>query len=386
MKQAFKRYGVLAVAVLVVVSYGWRWWQGPALAVYQVKPMPLVQTLVAAGRVTNEVRVVVASEVTAMVAQRFVQEGDAVAVGEPLLQLRADTLLAQQQQLQAALTDLVERQRPQAAAALAQAELNAAQAEKEAQRRAELFSAQLVSAEALEQAQQQQQLTAQQLRQAQLTAAAVAAQGAQTRQLQAQLQQLEAELAKTLIRAPAAGMVLTRAIEAGDVAVAGQPLFTLALNGVVEVRAFFDERNMAQLALGQPAQIVADAYPAQPFQASVSYLAPTIDAERGTLEVRLVVSEPPDFLRQDLTVSVNIETAHRAQALTLPNELLQRDGDRATVWVVDQGQAVQKTLQLGLRGLTMTEVVAGLAVDDWVIRQPPSDLKNGQAVRPRVVE
>ena len=156
----------------------------------------------------------------------------------------------------------------------------------------------------------------------------------------------------------------------------------MALESTVEVRTPLDERNLPQLALGQPAQIIADAYPNQPFAATLSFISPAIDAQRGTVEVRLQITEPPQFLRQDMTVSVTIETARREQALAVPNEVIFTNSDgQQVVWRVNHDRVTQQFVELGLRGLTMSEIKSGLNAGDQVLAEAPDDVRNGQRIR-----
>ena len=74
-----------------------------------------------------------------------------------------------------------------------------------------------------------------------------------------------------------------------------------------------DERNLGKLALGQKALASADAYPDQRFAAVVSYINPGVDITRASVEVKLTVADPPDYLRQDMTVSVDIEVAREGR-------------------------------------------------------------------------
>ena len=58
-----KIYVVVIALVLAFAFTGWRWWQGPTVAVYKVQQAPLVQRVVASGRVTNQARLTVGTEV-----------------------------------------------------------------------------------------------------------------------------------------------------------------------------------------------------------------------------------------------------------------------------------------------------------------------------------
>ncbi len=144
-----------------------------------------------------------------------------------------------------------------------------------------------------------------------------------------------------------------------------------------------DEKNLEVLAVGQGALCVADAYPLQPFKARVDFIAPAVDPQRGTVDLRLAVDPAPAFLRQDMTVSVNVETGRREHAIVVPNDaLLAVQGRQAETWVVADGRAERRRVQLGLRGLVQTEVTAGLRAGDWVLADPPATLRAGDRVRP----
>ena len=136
---------------------------------------------------------------------------------------------------------------------------------------------------------------------------------------------------------------------------------------------------------GQAAQCLADAFPERPFPATVNYIAPSIDAQRGTVNIRLKVEPVPPFLRQDMTVSVTVETGRRDAALVVPNDALLDAGTAApAALVVRDGRLRRVPVQLGLRGLALTEVVSGLAAGDWVLASAAGIRRRGRRARARV--
>src|SRR5690554_3312287 len=142
------KFVLLASLVFVVGYFAWQTWQGPVVQVYTVQRAPLVQTVVAAGRVMNEARLHVGTEVAGMVVARHVAEGERIQAGDVLLELRAETLDAQLRQIQTALSELNSRLRPQAAAELERASIELTQAERETKRRYELWQVALLAEEA----------------------------------------------------------------------------------------------------------------------------------------------------------------------------------------------------------------------------------------------
>jgi len=373
----------LACTGLVVLIWGGiRTMQGPVLAGYPITAQPLVQTVVATGRVAAISRAQVGSPLTGVVIERRVKEGDVVAPGDVLAVLRADDLVAALNEAEAALVELQQSSRPQAQAALRDAQARLTQASREARRRRELLDRQLISRESMEQAVQAETSARAVLEQAQLAARALEAGQAGEAAAQARVASARAQLAKTTIRAEFAGTVLTRNAEPGDLVQPGIVLFDIARAGGTEVLVPLDEKNLEVLAPGQLATCIADAYPARPFTARVDFIAPSVDPQRGTVDVRLRVDPAPDFLLEGMTISVNVETGRRDNALTVPNDALAVvDGEHAELWLVADGRATRRKVRLGLRGLTQTEISAGLQAGDWVLADAQASIAEGDPVR-----
>lgn len=379
------RYKSAVIMLLLILAAGFavfRWWQGPLLSGYSISSMPLVQTVVATGRVVTVSRTQVGSEITGVVLRRLVQEGDRVTRGDLLLVLRSDELTAQVRQAEAALNELMSSTRPQASVDLANAQVQLAQASRELQRRRILAKDSVISKEELEQSEKAESLARNNVESARLKALALAPGKAEEIVLRERLVALQAQLAKTQVRSEVTGIVLTRNVEPGDLVQPGMTLFTIALDGNTEIRVPLDERNLPRLALQQNASVIADAYPDRPFPAQINFIAPSIDPERGTVEVRLTVDPVPDFLRQDMTVSVNIETDKRAHARVIPNDALGNvQGNKAIVLLLRDGKIHRQTVTLGLRGLAMSEVVSGLQDGEQVLADAVSPLKDGTRAR-----
>jgi HlyD family secretion protein len=209
---------------------------------------------------------------------------------------------------------------------------------------------------------------------------------AQVEAAQAAVHAARARLDQAVLRSPAAGRVLLRAVEPGQIVQPGRALLALGVDGPVELVALVDERFIGQLQTGQAAGVVADAFPRQAFDARVHRLAPAVDPQRGALDVRLrLPTPPPAFLREDMTLSVEVLTGQRASARVLPLRVLRgaANGDRAEVLVAEDGRARVRPLKLGLRALDRVEVLEGLADGDAVLAD--STLAEGSRVRVRLL-
>ena len=392
----------LGAVVLVVAAFtGVMALRGPQVDALLVQSAPLVRTLQFSARVATLSRVDVGSTVTGRVAQVQVTEGAQVRRGEVLVQLESDELaaalaqaVAAERQAQSRLVGLRSSGRSAAQAARAQANATLQAASASLARVQQLVAQGFYSAAQLDEAQravdvaQAQQLSAQ----AQVQANADA--GTDVVQAQAQLAlaraatvAAQARLAQATLVAPADARVLVRDVEPGQIVQPGKALLSLALAGPTQLVAQVDERFLDQLLPGQKASVVADAFAGQRFAARVLTIAPSVDAQRGAIEVKFALEQQaPAFLREDMTLSVEVETARRERTLVLPQAALRGpvEGDQATVLVLQEGRAQARPVRLGLRTLDAVEVLDGLAEGDTVLRG--GAVQAGDRVRARTVE
>lgn len=374
---------ILLALVLLLLWFAWRQWQGPEIPAYQLEQRPLVQRVVASGEVDSQSLAQVGSEITGVVKARHVREGDAVRAGDLLIELHDEEQQARLREAEAALRQLVQSQRPQTEAALREAQFNLAQASRERERREALVARQLLPAEQGEQARQAEISARSALQRAQAAAAAAAPGGSDEQLLQQRLAAARAALERTRIRARFDGVVQVRAVEPGDVVQPGTALLQIARADSREILVPLDEKELGPVAVGQPALIIADAYPNEVLEGRVSFIAPAVDTNRGTIDVHLELLESADFLRQGMTVSVDIRTASRDQALVIPNDaLFNRRGDSAEVLRLAGGRLAERVpVRLGLRGTGLTEVVEGVGAGDVLLTDEQAE---GRRVRARI--
>lgn len=374
---------ILLALVLLLLWFAWRQWQGPEIPAYQLEQRPLVQRVVASGEVDSQSLAQVGSEITGVVKARHVREGDAVRAGDLLIELHDEEQQARLREAEAALRQLVQSQRPQTEAALREAQFNLAQASRERERREALVARQLLPAEQGEQARQAEISARSALQRAQAAAAAAAPGGSDEQLLQQRLAAARAALERTRIRARFDGVVQVRAVEPGDVVQPGTALLQIARADSREILVPLDEKELGPVAVGQPALIIADAYPTEVLEGRVSFIAPAVDTNRGTIDVHLELLESADFLRQGMTVSVDIRTASRDQALVIPNDaLFNRRGDSAEVLRLAGGRLAERVpVRLGLRGTGLTEVVEGVDPGDVLLTDEQAE---GRRVRARI--
>lgn len=396
MKPIVKWAAGAGLVLAVVAVLGLVRQRGVPVQLVAVARTGIVQSVVATGRLNAAARLDIGAEVTATVEEVRVREGDRVQAGALLLRLSDAEAQAALQQARAALIEARGRATqqasvtaPVAAQAVLQAEAAFTAAAREHQRARELVAQGFFSQQKLDDAQRALDTARSALESARVQARANqpsgierALAGSRVDQAAAAVAVAEARLARLSITSPLDALVLTRHVEPGSMAQPGRVLLTLAAQGGLRIDASVDEKNLRLLTPGMAARAVADAYPGQPFDAQLAYIAPAVDPQRGTVEVRLAVPNPPAFLRPDMTVSVELVGGLKKDALVLPSVAV-RDTEREAPWVLalQDGLAVRVPVTLGLRGIGAVEITAGLKQGDQVIPQTEKALP-GDRVRP----
>lgn len=386
----------LAALVVVVGALALVWFATrPALVtVAAAHRTEVVQTVVASGRVLPASRVALLALGLGRVVSMPVREGAHVQAGALLVQLddaeaRANVASAEAAvaQARARLAEVRGPSALTAAETLHRAETSLTDAQADVARLERLSGTGGVTQQDLDHARAQAALARSTRESSEV--ALVATRGVQGRAAAADLARLEgdasaarARLSNRRLVAPAAGVLVAHSVEEGDVVNAGQHLFDLAIDGPIEIRIDPDESSLALLATGQSALVGPEAFPDHRFVARVSYIAPAVDPQRGTIEVRLEVPEPPRELITDMTVSVDIEVARRASALVLPASAIRAAGTpRPWVLVLENGRAVRRDVRLGAIGEEDIEMLEGIAEGERAILTTAVAVEPGARVR-----
>lgn len=304
-------------------------------------------------KATGVVRPVVGAEVkvgsraSGVVERLHVRVGDRVERGQLLAELEARELGAR---------------RDQAAAALAAARARAAVRAQERARARRLASAQALAQSDLERAEGE----------AVLGEAAVAEAAAALALARVQLDQAR-------ISAPISGVVASVSTQEGETvsATLAAPTFVTIVDlDRLELWAYVDETDIGRIQLGQAATFTVDAYPDLTFEGRIAAVYPRAEIRDNVVNYVAVVrfAPPPDgTLRPEMTASVRIVLARRADALAVPRRAVRRDGDRSYVLRVDSsGRPLERTVRLGARDETHVEVLEGLRDGEEVVIGEPA--------------
>ena len=355
--------------------------RGPVVEVGLVEEGPIEQSIVVSGRVQAPNRIEIGSVITGRVVRVLVEEGAVVAPGQALIQLESAELQAALAQASAAEAGAAARDagvreltQPQAADNVAQAEAQFNFAEAELKRYRELRDKGFISDSRLQEQERQLHIAKSQLATARTGARAQDSNGVQAREATVKLQEARAahqlavaKLAQATIRAPVAGTVLVRAVEPGDIVSPEKRLLVISSRGETRLTAQIDEKNLPYLRIDQPARASSEAFPERNFAAKLYYISPGVDITRGSVEARFRVSEPPDYLRAEMTVSIDIGIARKDRALTAPLDALRENGSERSVQLVRDGRVQSVRIESGVRGSGRFEIISGVTAGDRLL-------------------
>ncbi len=384
--------GLLIVAGVVVAVRA----RGPLVATTVATRTDLEQHVVASGRVRVVTRVQISAQIAGRVVSVRVVEGQRVTAGDLLIQLDDAEAKAAVSQARASVSQAsgrVDQLRKVGAIVTTEASrqtaTNLARAEAELTRAESLAATGVLAQADLDEARRNVDIAKAQKSAAEAQQAAATPRGVDSSiavsallESQAQLDAALVRLERTRLVAPRSGIILSRAVEPGDTVQPAATLLELAADGETQLVIEPDERNLAWIRIGQKARASADAYPQTTFDAEVDYIAPAIDRQRGSIEVRLRVPAPPTILKPDMTVSVDLTVASKRHALTVPSEAI-RGAATAAPWVpvVAGGRIARRPVVLGIRGEGRTEIVSGLEEGTEVVGSTDLTLTDGTRVR-----
>ena len=326
----------------------------PPVMVALVETHRIEDRIEATGQLLARSQAAVAAQVGGQVTRVVRDEGSAVAEGELVIEIDPE-----RRQLEAA----------SARAMLAQAEAQAAEAEREL-RRIEKLHAEGVAAEArLDQAR---------------TAARATRSALDS--LKAQLGMAERSLRDSAVTAPFAGLVARRWVSEGEFVAPGQKLFDLVALDPIEVEFHLPERDSSRVAVGAPVAVRVAPFPDEVFTAEVTVVSPTIDPVTRTLRVKAALPNPDGRLRPGLFARADLGVSVREGVPMIPEEAVLQRADGAVAFrLTADGRAERRVLELGVIRDGMVEVRKGLEPGDRVVVRGQNELVDGSPVSVRDV-
>jgi HlyD family secretion protein len=217
---------------------------------------------------------------------------------------------------------------------------------------------------------------------------------AQIQQLQGTVNYAQTQLDETLIRAPISGTILERNVEQGEFVTTGFVgdkgakgyVVSMADLNDLQVELDINQNDFAKLSSTQPGIITTDAYPDRKYKGVIQEISPEANRQKATVQVKVKVQNPDDFLRPEMNATVAFYAEGKANETTQSRPLITVPATAVRgniVFLILDGKAVRRTVTVSGTTSQGVQVQSGLIGGEDLIANPPPDLKDGQRVRPK---
>jgi membrane fusion protein (multidrug efflux system) len=370
-RRRWKKPALLVLLLALLAGAGWAWMNAgakPGPAADKEKPTTPVYELAAgdvatiaaselslslplSGSLTPLTQATVKSKVSGVVLETTVQEGMPVAAGQVIARLDGAELRARAAQQQATLDE--------ANARLALAKKNNLNSEA-------LLRQNYISRSAYDTTQNSVEL-------AQASVAAA----------RAQLDMARIALADTTLKAPLAGVVSKRHVQAGEKLAPDMPVMSIVNLSQLTLEAQVPASEIPRIRVGQDVLFRVDGFDQRRFTGKVARINPTTEAGSRAMLVYISVNNADGALRGGMFAKGQITTTKNAARPLLPLAALRKDGAKDVVYRVDNGTVALQPVTLGLRSEDdgMVEVLDGLAPGAIVLAAPLDGVKPGSKVK-----
>ncbi|QEM69926.1 efflux RND transporter periplasmic adaptor subunit [Geobacter sp. FeAm09] len=189
-------------------------------------------------------------------------------------------------------------------------------------------------------------------------------------------------VADATLHAPVSGFIAKRAIEPGEMASPGRPVFEIVTLDTVEISVGVPETDVHLVRAGQKAEVTLPALPGRSFEGTVRLVNVSADPGTRTYMARISVPNPKHELRIGMVAEAHIRGDRTVKLLTLPVEAIVRDPQGATmvyVYYPAQGRAYAKRVETGAMHGKEIEI-KGLTGDEPVILAGQERLRDGAPV------
>ena len=339
-------------------------------------------SILASGQLKHEQEIKLSAEVIGKVTGLFVEEGDQVTKGQIVLQIDDESYIAAVEQQQAVVnqqTVAIERQR-----------LVVINLERQLRRSRELFKKGLLDHDAYEASVHRHRL------------AQVDKEGAleQLKQVKALLEQSKDRLSKTKVLSPIDGLITSLDIKEGETAIsgttniAGSSLMTIANPNSMLAEVNIDEADIADVEIGQKAEIIAIAFADRALIGTVESIASSAKRALGrqslSFAVKLKIEAMKSIsLRPGMSCRAEVFTQGEQERLAVPIKAIRTEEDNeedrvdSYVFIVNEGKVKKVVIETGISDDDYQEVVSGLEENSQLITGPDKvlrHLKDGEEV------
>lgn len=198
---------------------------------------------------------------------------------------------------------------------------------------------------------------------------------------QGQASEARASIADRVIRAPFGGYASLRTISVGAVVGAGTEIATISDTSQIKLDFTVPETMLASVAVGQPIEARAAAWPDTPLRGSIRAIDPVVDPATRSVKLRAVLPNGDGRIKPGMLLNVRLESRLR-EAIAVPELAIVLEGDQRYVYTVGKdGKAQRILVKTGGRSGRFVEVIEGLKPGAPVVTEGVVKLSPGVAVR-----
>jgi len=343
--------------------------EAPALSVkvVQVQAEPFSATVAVTGNLVSRSQVVVKAEIIGKIVKFPKQEGDSVEQGEAVAWVDEENYRLAVRQAETAVQV--------AQASLERVRVTAEHNAAELERAKNLIKSGGIT---------DKDLKTSQVAHLDTQAQAALAQ-AQLEQAQAALEVSRKHLRDTAIRAPVAGVIEQKFINPGAYVEAPTQVFTVVDNRRLELESPVPAAQLGQIRAGQSVAFGVNSYPETVFQGRVIEINPAVDPMTRSAKVRIAAGPSVGKLRAGMFATGEILTGVQQRAIVVPAVAVYRgDGTttQAYVFVAENGKTLRKTVRIGRETDGKLEITEGLKPGEVLIAEQRIELADGVRVEP----
>lgn len=166
------------------------------------------------------------------------------------------------------------------------------------------------------------------------------------KKLEIDKQQATLNLKKAWIKSPIDGYVVERSVNIGNISSATQKFFSIVSSKNMYIKADVDELNLKKIKINQNAIIIADSFPEKPFNSKIYDIIPSINSDRGTVEIRLKLPKTNKIFLPNQTLSINIITDKFDQAIQVPINSVMTQSNKKYIYLEKNGLVIKKQLNV----------------------------------------
>ena len=207
---------------------------------------------------------------------------------------------------------------------------------------------------------------------------------AQFEQAKARLDELNINLANTVVPSPVSGFVGKRVLDPGAWVTTNSSFISVVDISVVRLVANIVEKDIRRIVPGLAADVEVDAYPGEKFTGKVGHISPVLDPATRTGQIEIDIANPQFRLKPGMYAKVNFTVDKRDKVLVIPLTALADLGGNRGVFLATQGRqgdvAHFKQVEVGLMDRNLVEVSAGLSEGDQVVSTGAAALREGDRI------